>query len=268
MKREFHVRFCERLEGKFLWSTLPSVNIGGQRQWLHCASDHNWTYFTVHKKRGFDAMEAADILPSFKGILCHDHWKAYFRIPCLHALCNAHHLRELTRAYEQDSQRWARRMRTLLLIMDRATHQAGGVLTETEQQRYLKCYHRILQYAQHECPPPETPQKSKPGRLKRSKARNLLERLTDYQDEVLRFMRDVRVPFTNNQGERDIRMTKVHQKISGCFRSVKGAEHFCAIRGYLSTCNKHQVSASEALRLLFKGELPAFVEITDVTMAE
>ena len=105
-------------------------------------------------------------------------------------------------------------------------------------------------------PPP--PEKNKPGRLKRSKARNLLERLGDYQDDVLRFMRDVRAPFTNNQGERDIRMTKVHQKISGCFRSVEGADSFCAIRGYLSTCSKQHIPASEALRLLFNNKLPKF----------
>lgn len=234
------------------------VNIAGERQWLHCASNDKWTYFTVHKKRGFDAMEAADILPSFNGILCHDHWKTYFRFNCLHALCNAHHLRELIRAYEQDEQQWAGRMHALLNIINRATHRAGGVLSGADQQKYLKYYRRVLQAGEKACPPPLPLLKNKPGRLKRSKARNLLERLRDYQNEVLRFMGDSRVPFTNNQGERDIRMTKVHQKISGCFRSKEGAESFCAIRGYLSTCSKQNVSASDALRLLFKNELPEF----------
>ena len=243
-------------DAKVLHADETGVNIAGDRQWLHCASNEQWTYFTVHKKRGFDAMEAADILPSFNGILCHDHWKTYFRFHCLHALCNAHHLRELIRAFEQDEQHWAGRMHGLLKLINRATHQAGGVLSEKEQQKYLKYYRRILHAGEKECPPPVPSEKRKPGRIKRSKARNLLERLRDYQDDVLRFMRDVRVPFTNNQGERDIRMTKVHQKISGCFRSAQGAENFCAIRGYLSTCNKQNVSASEALRLLFKKELP------------
>ena len=245
-------------DAEVLHADETGVNIAGNRQWLHCASNEKWTYFTVHKKRGFEAMEAADILPYFKGVLCHDHWKTYFRFLCLHALCNAHHLRELTRAFDQDKQHWAGRMHALLKIINRTTHQAGGVLNEEEQQKYLKYYRRILLAGDKECPPPESPEKRKPGRLKRSKSRNLLERLRDYQDDVLRFMRDVRVPFTNNQGERDIRMTKVHQKISGCFRSEEGAENFCAIRGYLSTCNKQNISASEALRLLFKNELPEF----------
>ena len=234
------------------------VNVAGDRQWLHCAGNDKWTYFTVHKKRGFEAMEAADILPHFNGILCHDHWKTYFRFHCLHALCNAHHLRERTRAFEQDRQQWAGRMHALLRLINRATHQADGVLNDKEQQKYLRYYHRILGAGERECPPPTPPEKDKPGRLKRSKARNLLERLGDYQDDVLRFMRDVRAPFTNNQGERDIRMTKVHQKISGCFRSVEGADSFCAIRGYLSTCSKQHIPASEALRLLFNNKLPKF----------
>ena len=234
------------------------VNITGNRQWLHCASNDKWTYFTIHKKRGFDAMEAADILSSFNGVLCHDHWKTYFRFNCIHALCNAHHLRELTRAFEQDRQQWAGRMHALLTIINRATHQAGGVLKDKEQQKYLRYYRRILRAGEKECPPPQSSVKPKRGRLARSKARNLLERLRDYQAETLRFMGDIRVPFTNNQGERDIRMTKVHQKISGCFRSAEGADSFCAIRGYLSTCNKHNISASEALRLLFNNKLPIF----------
>jgi len=113
---------------------------------------------------------------------------------------------------------------------------------------------------QKECPPPdESQRKKKRGRLKRSKARNLLERLMDYENETLRFMDDKIVPFTNNQGEKDIRMTKVQQKISGCFRSMKGAAIFCRVRSYLSTCKKHGVRASEAPRLLFEGKLPEFL---------
>jgi len=151
-------------------------------------------------------MNEAGILPRFKGVLCHDHWKPYYRYDCSHALCNAHHLRELEKA-------------------------------------------------QIECPPPKIPPgKPKRGRLKRSKARNLLERLINYEDDVLRFMENIVVPFTNNRGENDIRMTKVHQKISGCFRSVDGAKIFCRVRGYLSTCRKQNISASEAMHLLFEGK--------------
>ena len=118
-----------------------------------------------------------------------------------------------------------------------------------------------MEKAQTECPPPVIPPgKPKRGRLKRSKSRNLLERLINYEEDVLRFMMEIDVPFTNNRGENDIRMTKVQQKISGCFRSEQGAITFCRIRGYLSTCRKHQVSASQALALVFKGQLPEFAQ--------
>jgi len=116
--------------------------------------------------------------------------------------------------------------------------------------------------AEKECPPPdESQRKGKRGRLKRSKSRNLLERLRDFENETLLFVDDEKVPFSNNQGERDIRMTKVQQKISGCFRSMKGAAMFCRIRSYLATCRKNEVRASEALLLLFEGKLPEFLNI-------
>jgi transposase len=104
-----------------------------------------------------------------------------------------------------------------------------------------------------------TPDKPKRGRLKRSKARNLLERLINYEEDVLRFMINQQVPFTNNLGENDIRMTKVQQKISGCFRSQKGADIFCRVRGYLSTCRKQGLSATQAMKLAFDGEMPTFL---------
>ena len=127
-------------------------------------------------------------------------------------------------------------------------------------EKYKQKYRNLLEKAPKECPPPdESQRKGKLGRLKRSKSRNLLERLVDLDTETLRFMDDVNVPFSNNLGERDIRMTKVQQKISGCFRSKKGAASFCRVRSYLSTCKKHSVRASEALRLLFEGKLPEFL---------
>ena len=141
-----------------------------------------------------------------------------------------------------------------------AVDDAVGQLTAIESMEYRQKYQNLLEKAQKECPPPdESQRKKKRGRLKRSKARNLLERLMDYENETLRFMDDKIVPFTNNQGEKDIRMTKVQQKISGCFRSMKGAAIFCRVRSYLSTCKKHGVRASEALRLLFEGKLPEFL---------
>jgi len=238
-----------------------SVNINGDRHWLHCAGNDLWTYYFPHEKRGCEAIDEMNIIPRFKGILCHDHWKPYYTYNgCLHALCNAHHLRELTRAHEQDKQEWAGTMKALLEEFNMAVNDAGGSLDKVAANRNRKRYRELLEEAELECPPPdESKRNGKRGRLKRSKARNLLERFVNYEDDVLRFMGDADVPFTNNQGENDIRMTKVQQKISGCFRSMEGAEIFCRVRGYLSTCRKHGVSSSHALEILFEEKLPDFI---------
>lgn len=236
------------------------INIGGKRYWLHGLSNDRWTCYHPHEKRGADAMDDMGILPRFKGILCHDHWKPYFTYNCIHALCNAHHLRELQRAWEQDGQNWAKNMKTLLETINRKVIDAGGALDAAESQKYRRQYQDLIKQGEIECPEPVRPkEKGKRGRIKKSKSRNLLERLDNYQNEVLRFMDIDFVPFTNNLGENDIRMTKVQQKISGCFRSIEGARIFCRIRGYLSTCRKQGVSSSRALALLFDGKLPDFV---------
>jgi transposase len=151
-------------------------------------------------------------------------------------------------------------MKVLLLEINDAVKAQGGALPALEASCYTEKYRELLKRAEIECPPPkEQRKKGQRGRTKRSKSRNLLERLLDFELEILRFMTDVRVPFTNNQGENDIRMTKVHQKISGCFRSQEGADIFCRVRSYISTCRKNNVSASEALTLLFDGKLPDFI---------
>ena len=236
------------------------VNINGDRHWLHCAGNDLWTYYFPHERRGCEAIDEMNIIPRFKGILCHDHWKPYYAYDgCLHALCNAHHLRELTRAHEQDKQEWAGNMKALLEEFNITVNNAGGSLDKLTEEKHRKRYRKLLEEAEIECPPPdESTRNGKPGRLKRSKARNLLERFIKYEDDVLRFMGDAVVPFTNNQGENDLRMTKVQQKISGCFRSMEGAKIFCRVRGYLSTCRKQVVSATQAMTLVFEDELPEF----------
>lgn len=234
------------------------INVKGKLRWLHSASNEKWTLFSPHDKRGTEAMEAMGILPHFKGIAVHDHWKPYLRFDCEHALCNAHHLRELKRAWEQDGQRWAKNMRRLLLKIKDAVDKSGGKLPKKKAARYLESYRSLLYRAEKECPEPKTTAQKKRGRPKKSRPRNLLERLRDYETEVLRFMTDSRVPFTNNLSERDIRMTKVQQKISGCFRSPRGAKIFCRVRSYLTTGRKHGIEPAEALRLLFTGKLPDF----------
>ena len=244
------------------------INIAGKRCWLHGASDQRWTYFFPHKKRGKEAMDDADIIAHFHGILCHDHWKAYYKYTdCEHCLCNAHHLRELERAWEQDEMQWAKAMQSLLTNINKAQIDNGYIVDKTTQGNYRIAYRKILADGDVQCPAPDEKcrKEGQRGRLKRTKSRALLERLRNFEDDVLRFMTRVDIPFTNNQGENDIRMTKVHQKISGCFRSEQGSEIFCLVRSYLSTCRKQKVSASEALNLLFKSQLP---EIFNTEVAE
>jgi len=237
------------------------INIGGKRKWLHVVCSATLTLLMPHDKRGGEAMAAMGVLPEYTGTLVHDHWKPYYQLPCHHALCNAHHLRELERAWEQDQQQWAKQTQALLVEINKAVDAAGGVLNTPEAEAFRERYRQLLKEAETECPPPDESQRKKGqrGRLKRSKSRNLLERLIQFEEDVLRFMVELDVPFTNNQGERDLRMSKVQQKISGCFRSELGAKIFSRIRSYLSTCRKNGVSSEEALRLLYEGRWPEFM---------
>lgn len=239
------------------------INIGGKRRWLHNVSNESFTLYYPHEKRGCEANNEMGILPEYHGIMCHDHWKPYFKYGGLHSLCNAHHLRELERAAEQDKQKWAEQMIVLLKEINKATNDAGGCLEKAASEHYRQRYRELLSEAELECPPPEEPVAKKKGKTARSTARNLLERLRDFEEETLRFMDNELVPFSNNQAENDLRMTKVQQKISGCFRATEGAKVFCRIRSYLSTCMKQGVTASEGLRLLFQGEFPDFMNVKE-----
>lgn len=236
------------------------INIGGKRRWLHNTSNDRFSYFYPHEKRGCDALDEMGILSMYRGIMCHDHWKPYYQYGGSHALCNAHHLRELERAWEQDGQHWAKKVSELLVEMNNATQAAGGRLETNESGDYRKRYRDLLREAEKECPSPdEAKRKGRRGKIARSKSRNLLERLRDFENDALRFMDEAIVPFSNNQAENDLRMTKVQQKVSGCFRSMAGAKIFCRVRSYLSTCRKQGLGASEALRLLFEGKQPNFM---------
>ena len=239
-------------------SDETGININGERLWLHTACNDHWTHFYPHKKRGQAAMDEIGILPEFKGVLCHDHWKPYYRYHCRHALCNAHHLRELEWAATEGHQSWGGQLKRFLTDLNDQVEQAGGQLSDKEQVTVRQAYRDLLSQAEKECPPPPPPKKKKRGRIKKTKSRNLLERFIHFEEDILRFMSDKEVPFTNNQGENDLRMTKVQQKISGCFRSEEGAKIFCRIRGYLITCRKHGIKPTQALEILFRGELPEF----------
>ena len=258
-------RFEPKVKDKLTASAVAhadetGINMGGDKHWLHCVSNEFWTLYYPHEKRGMDAFDDMDVLPGFKGILCHDHWKPYFKLDCTHALCNAHHLRELTRAWEQDGQQWAHDLKNLLEKINSKVNDAGGALNARQAGKYRSQYRKLIKQGEIECPEPtRPPKKGKRGRIKKSKSRNLLERLRDFENETLRFMENELVAFSNNLGENDIRMTKVQQKISGCFRSIEGAKIFCRIRSYLSTCRKQGVKSSQALELLFNGKLPEFL---------
>ncbi len=252
------------INGSVLNADETGININKKKHWLHVAANPLWTHFYPHQKRGSEAMDEVGILTNFKGIMVHDHWSTYYTYVCTHSLCNAHHLRELECAFEQDKQQWAETMAKLLIEIKTAVEKSPNfLLPEADQLAYRKRYREILNQGKAECPLP-APDPDKPkkrGRIKKSKSRNLLERLEHYENDVLRFMVNPLVPFTNNLAENDLRMTKVQQKISGCFRSIEGALIFCRIRGYLSTCRKHDVSMTDALALLFQGKMPAFVEV-------
>ena len=251
---------CRLLAQRLLHADETGINVNGKLLWLHTLSDGKWTLFYPHAARGGKAMKAMGVLEHFKGILCHDHWKPYFQLKCLHALCNAHHLRELEWAWKQDGQKWAKKMQSLLLEINEATEKAGGSLPSDVAKAFVSRYRNVLTRGGLECPPPSPKDRvGKRGRVPRSKSRNLLERLREFEVETLRFMTNKIVPFTNNQGERDIRMTKVQQKISGCFRSFEGAQIFCRVRSYLSTCGKQGMTPTEALQTLFDGRLPEFI---------
>jgi transposase len=246
------------LDSPLNFADETGVNVNGKRFWFHLLSNHKVALYQVDEKRGSEAMDRMGILPNYTGILVHDHWKPYYRYDCTHSLCNAHHLRELQRAWEQDGQKWAKKMIDLLeKINIKVKKSKKSRLTKSQIKHYQKRYRTILSWGEKECP--AVAPNGKKGRTKQLKSRNLLNRLRDFENDVLRFMKESLVPFTNNVAENDLRMTKVQQKISGCFRSLDGAKIFCRIRSYLVTCRKNGVSPTEALRLLFRGQLPNFV---------
>lgn len=243
------------------------LRIDGKLAWLHTTSTARLTYYAYHAKRGTVALAAINILPRFQGRVVHDDLSAYFHYTCQHALCNAHHLRTLLFLQERYPQTWIGPLIALLLKIKKKTETAQSAnqpqLSHQQQTIYFMQYDRLLQRGLRANPPPRATDRppGQRGRLKQSPARNLLLRLKEQRAAVLAFMVDFKVPFDNNQSERDLRMMKVKQKISGCFRSEAGADIFCQIRGYLSTARKNGQMALHALRQAFSGQpyLPSFV---------
>ena len=214
-------------------------------------------------------MDAAGILPRFRGTAIHDHWFPYFSYEQLkHGLCNAHHLRELVFVHEQEKEIWAKQMHDLLLLANKEVneHAGQGALSPEIVLQIEQTYQQILTegFAYHASLPPLPT--GKRGRHKQRDGKNLLDRLSEKCDYVLLFIHDFSVPFTNNQGERDVRMVKLKQKIGGCFRVFRGGEMFCRIRGYISTARKQGWNIWDALADAIKGSPRLLATDQDVAL--
>ena len=238
----------------------------GSRGWFHVASTESLTFFSFHEKRGREAMDEIGILPNFTGIAVHDFYASYLKYKSAHALCNGHLLRELKFLHEEEGQMWALKLKDLIEeINDKVnSYKEIGKRNSLIPSKLISFeieYEKIIKAGLRKNPR----NKGKPGkrgRPKQNDARKLLERLSKWKKSYLAFMYDFNIPFDNNQAERDIRMLKVQQKISGCFRSEFGAKFFCRIRGYISTVRKNNQNVLEALVMAFKGKpfIPNYAE--------
>ena len=232
---------------------------GGKLYWVHNSSTDKYTYQTINKKRGKDGIDANGVLLLFAGVAMHDCWSPYWKYEgIVHAICNAHLLRELTGIEEfEPDHTWAGLFKTLLRSMKKAKERAEAK-GKTELSYYLlhkfsQEYDRIIEIAEQERPDPPDPPRKKRGRKKKGKERALIERLKLLKDAVCLFIHDFKVPFDNNQAERDVRNVKTKIKVAGCFRTDKGAQDYLDVMSFLSTGQKHNISVFDALTAAFAG---------------
>jgi transposase len=240
-----------------------SMSLNGKNVWVHLLTTPLFVFLFIHAKRGREAMEKCGLIGQLKGYLVHDCWAAYFFFKnVVHCLCNAHILRELAAASEM-GQKWADLLSEHLLDIEELTKCYGGMLPLHLQCWAREKYRKIIALGYESTggkilarPPGK---KGKRGRMAKPKYRNLLERLDAREDAVLRFMIDRNIPFTNNDAERPVRQLKLHDKISGCFRSLIFGIGYCRMRGYLESCKKNGISSIAAIKMLVNGETPSFI---------
>jgi len=232
------------------------MRCNGHRDWVHVASTEELTYYAIHPNRGKTAINSFGILNGYTGRLMHDCLGAYFSYPCKHAICNAHILRELQYSHEEEKQAFAKKMHKLLTRIHhtvcRARDRGGTSISRSTLRGYEQEFDKILALG-YKHNPKRAPQPHKRGRVTQTKSYNLLRRLQVHRNGVLAFMYDFAIPFTNNLAERDLRMLKVKQKISGTFRSELGAKIFCRVRGYISTARKNGIRIWDAIKSAIEG---------------
>jgi transposase len=249
------------LAGSLQHADETGIRIKGLLHWVHVNATRWLTLYSWHRKRGQEALEHIGIWPHFTGRAMHDRWASYDHYACAHSICGAHLLRDCLYVVEQEKQPWAQEMFDLLLSMAQATDQwrTQGVKTIPREERdhWIVQYFTVLVsgFAVHsvQAPPESSMLPAKKGRKKQEASKNLLDALLKRAEQVLSFLDDLSVPFTNNLAERDLRMIKVQQKISGTFRSAEGATAFCIIRSYLSTMRKQGRSMLGAMAAVFAG---------------
>jgi len=246
----------EQLKNAFVVHFDETGNrVKSKNKWLHSAGNEKYTYLKTHARRGSAATDDIGILKEFKGIAIHDFWKSYYNYTgCSHALCNSHILRELNGIKENFSQAWPDKMKSLLVDIKQAVKSSGKALTPLQITSYEARYDKTLGLAEKENPVKVLlKERGKRGRKAKSKAQNLLERMKLYKHDILKFMTEPQVPFDNNLAERDIRMCKLQQKVSGGFRSDEGSQVFDNIRSYISTATKHGLSMYESIYAAVSG---------------
>ena len=232
--------------------------VAGKLHWLHCACNDRWRYYSVQEKRGQEGITDMGVLPNASGVAVHDFWKPYQKYDNVdHAMCCAHLERELVYAYETGNQAWASQLRELLqtLCHRRKVLQSEGkeAFPEQELATYLERYDKLVDEGLAANPIPESIP-GKRGRKAKGKFRCLLERFREFKNDILRFTRDWRVPYTNNTSERAIRCARVKEKVSGCFRTKSGADDFARVLSFISSAALHGVSSFDAIVAAFRGD--------------